>query len=147
MNYQCFPGFIEFHDIFKGKILYGMTNDYMFHAVLQSNNKVLYGQDYGETRRDKKYRLDQWAALFKAETWENLKMISANDEYLTEAAETIYQLNADKYVLKLCQDRDEYYNDIRYYQNIIAEKDKSLAEKDNIISRLLTEIELLKSSK
>ena len=81
-------------------------------------------------------------------------MISANDEYLTEAAETIYQLNANKYVLKLCQDRDEYYNDIRYYHNTIAEKDKnltekdkSIAEKDNTISQLLAEIELLKSSK
>ena len=26
-----------------GKIFYGMTNDYMFRAVLQSNNKVLRG--------------------------------------------------------------------------------------------------------
>ena len=74
-------------------------------------------------------------------------MISANDEYLTEAAETIYQLNADKYVLKRCQDRDEYYNDIRYYQNTIAEKDKNLAEKDNTINQLLAEIELLKNGK
>ena len=74
-------------------------------------------------------------------------MISANDGYLTEAAETIYQLNADKYVLKLCQDKDEYYNNIRYYQNTIAENNKNLAEKDSTISRLLAEIELLKSSK
>ncbi len=95
-------------------------------------------------------------------------MIAANDEYLTEAAETIYQLNADKYVLKLCQDREEYYNDLRCYNKTIAEQgekivkdektiaeqdkklaenEKSLAEKDDIISRLLAEIELLKSGK
>jgi len=47
------------------------------------------------TREDKQYQIDHWASLFKASTWEELKMIAKDNEFLTEAAETIYQLSAD----------------------------------------------------
>ena len=39
MKRQSFPSFLDAH----GTIPYNMTNDYMFRAVLQSNNKVLRG--------------------------------------------------------------------------------------------------------
>lgn len=40
-NANC-ENFTNLQDL-HGQILYSMTNDYMFRAVLQSNNKVLRG--------------------------------------------------------------------------------------------------------
>lgn len=72
-----------------GPIPYSMTNDYMFRAVLQSNNFVLRGligsllhlysdnfilsvidlnQINLATEADKLYQIDYWATLFKATT-------------------------------------------------------------------------------
>lgn len=87
------------------------------------------------TDDDKEHHIDKWAALFKAKTWEELKMIAANNEYLTEASETIYQMSADERIRKICRDREEYYQDIRSYQRTIAKKDSVIAERDNTIAK------------
>lgn len=209
-----------------GTIPYNMTNDYMFRAVLQSNNKVLRGlicsllhlteEDVisveitnpiilGEsveskefrldinvllndntlinlemqvanrlnwhkrsvmylcrsfdsltlnvvdlscidlaTEEDRQHHIDYWATLFKATTWEEVKMLASKNEYLNEAAKTIYQMSADKRIRKQCRDREEYYEDLRSYERAIAKRDQTIAEKDIQIQQLLNEIEKLK---
>ena len=84
------------------------------------------------TEEDKQYRIDDWAALFKASTWEEIKMLAYKDEYLNEASNTIFRLNADEQIRKQCLDREEYYQDLRNYEKALAETkaalDKALAE-------------------
>lgn len=48
------------------------------------------------TEEDQVYGIDRWARLFKASTWEELKMIAKNSQVLTEASKALYQLNADE---------------------------------------------------
>ena len=38
------------------------------------------------TQEDKNWNLDFWARLFKAKTWEEMKMIAKDNEYFTEAS-------------------------------------------------------------
>ena len=38
------------------------------------------------TKEDRAYGIDHWAALFKAKTWEELKMIAEKDKDIEEAA-------------------------------------------------------------
>ena len=45
------------------------------------------------TKEDKLHGIDYWASLFKATTWEELKMLSKSNEYLREAVSTAYQLS------------------------------------------------------
>ena len=161
------PSFENAH----GKIPYGMTNDYMFRAVLQSNNIVLRGLIcalfYSDkmtlsvidlnridlaTEEDKAWHIDEWAALFKAETWEELKAMSDKNNYFKEATETMYRMSADERIRKICRDRIEHQQDIRNYQRknaelgkIIAEKDEALAQKDLTIQQLTAELERLKN--
>lgn len=92
-------------------------------------------------------------------------MLASKDEYLNEAANSIFQFNTDEQIRKLCRDREEYYQDLRNYERVIAQKDelieKTMAERDTFLAerdaflaerdaslaetqRLLTEIELLK---
>ncbi len=48
------------------------------------------------TDDDKKWMLDKWAALFKATTWEDLRMIAAPDKEMTIASRQLYNKNQGK---------------------------------------------------
>ena len=43
------------------------------------------------TEEDRCYAIDYWAKLFKATTWEAIKMLAEKNEYLAEASETMFQ--------------------------------------------------------
>ena len=47
------------------------------------------------TEEDKYYEIDRWAKLFKAATWEELKMIAKNDPDLMQASDELYKVNKD----------------------------------------------------
>ena len=47
------------------------------------------------TEEDKHYEIDRWAKLFKAATWEELKMIAKNDPDLMQASDELYKVNKD----------------------------------------------------
>lgn len=61
------------------------------------------------TEEDKTYRINHWASLFKASTWEEIKMIGQNDEYINEASATIYQLTQEEKIRLQCEAREDYY--------------------------------------
>ena len=56
---------------------------------------------------DRQYGIDKWARLFKASTWEELKMIAEKNQYLESAADSIYSCVTDPKVLAMCRKRDE----------------------------------------
>lgn len=111
------------------------------------------------TAEDKQYHIHEWAKLFKATTWEEVKMLASKNEYLLEAAQTIYRMSADDMVRKRCRDREEYYQDLRNYEKkieqdrieyeqVIAQNEEKyervIAEQSEQIELLRTEIEQLK---
>ena len=73
------------------------------------------------TREDKAYQIDYWAHLFKAKTWEELKMLAKENEYLNEAADSIYKANAEEIVRQQCLARED------------AERRERTLERDNAI--------------
>lgn len=101
------------------------------------------------TEEDKQFQIDYWARLFKSNTWEELKTMAAQNEYLQEASETIFTLSSDELVRKRCLDREAYYIDLKAMQEDIAEekakvaklqatltqKDSQIAEKDIILAQ------------
>ena len=54
------------------------------------------------TDEDRKYGIDKWARLFKATTWEEVKMIAANDEHISSAARSMFKREVDEATLRLC---------------------------------------------
>lgn len=115
-----------------------------------SDNLTLYVIDLSHielaTEEDKQYHIHEWAMLFKAATWEEVRMIASKDEYLNEAAQTMFRMSADDLIRKRCRDREEYYQDLRNYERVIAEKERSIAEKEQENEKLRAEIERLKKS-
>ena len=48
------------------------------------------------TDEDKTYGIDSWACLFKATTWEELRMIAEKNPILQQASNDLYTINADE---------------------------------------------------
>ena len=130
LDYTLFPNHPEFYATYK---LMNVKNQHIY-----SDNFTLCVVDLTRidlaTTEDRAFHIDYWAALFKAKTWEDIKMLAENNEYLAEASETLFQLNADEQIKKRCLDREEYYQDLRSYEKAIAERDSVIVEKENIIA-------------
>ena len=56
--------------------------------------------------------------MFKAGTWEELRMIAEKNKYMSEAAMAMYELNADEIIRQQCIAREEYNR----YEKMIAQK-------------------------
>ena len=94
------------------------------------------------TDEDRLYGIDHWARLFKAKTWEDLRMIGEKDKYMGAAAQEMYYRNSDEIIQEQCRAREEYLQHERWVQEQLNEKDQALAEKDQALSekdQLLTE--------
>ncbi len=96
------------------------------------------------TDEDISYQIHYWAKLFKAATWEEIKMLVKDNEALRQAAETAYVLSADEQIRLQCQAREDYYRDQRYMQGRLEKAEKELEEKELQIQELLREMEQLK---
>ena len=107
------------------------------------------------TDEDKAYKIDTWAKLFKATTWEEIKMITETNPSLNSTAEAIFRSTANHDILEQCRIREDniahekYQNEriktlteenqtltnaLAEKNSIISEKDSTIAEKDSIIS-------------
>lgn len=105
------------------------------------------------TKEDKARGLDKWAALFKARTWEELKMLAQKDEIINEATSTIYQLSQEEKIRLQCEAREDYYRRQRSVQamlddqaSTIAQLTDALAEKDSENARLRAKIAILEQA-
>lgn len=56
------------------------------------------------TEEDKAYQIDRWAKLFKANTWEDLRMLATGNEYMEELSASLFNCNMDPKICKQCQD-------------------------------------------
>jgi predicted transposase/invertase (TIGR01784 family) len=95
------------------------------------------------TAEDQASGLEHWARLFKASTWEEIRMIAKKDENLLEATETLYTLNADELVRRQCDARADYY---RLHNSINRRMEELLLEKENAVEenkKLNSEVETL----
>lgn len=85
------------------------------------------------TDEDKAYQIDYWAKLFKAHTWEELKMIAEKNENLREASENLYALNLDDIARQKSRARQDYYR----LQHKMEHKIETLTEENNALKKLL----------
>ena len=109
------------------------------------------------TEEDKRYEIDRWAKLFKAATWEELKMIAKNDPDLMQASDELYKVNKDDILRqqararadaefwekvhnarmeKMQEELEKNKEELSKKDAIISEKNSVISEKDNEIKRL-----------
>jgi predicted transposase/invertase (TIGR01784 family) len=85
------------------------------------------------TEEDKAYHIDYWAKLFKATTWEELRMLAQEQQVLQSTVETIYRVNADDYVRAELEAREDGLRLQRTYDNEIKQQLKTIDEQQNTI--------------
>lgn len=92
---------------------------------------------------DKAYGIDTWAAVFKAKTWEELRMAVQSNEYMKDAAETLYELNSDETIRQQCEARRRAEIEEKHMQNKLKklEEDKeNLTREKNELTNEKTEL-------
>ena len=109
-------GIIDF-DLFED-----MHEFYSIYRIKNIKNERIYTNKFGinvlnlrcidnATEADKRNKLDVWARLFKARTWEEIKMIAENYDFAREAANSIYAVSADEAIRLQCEARERYERD------------------------------------
>lgn len=120
---------------------------YATYQMLNVKNHLLYSDKFRlsvvnlncielATEEDKAYQIDYWAALFKVKTWEELRMLVKDNEYLQEAAQSLYVLNADEIARQHCiarEDAERRERTLERNQRILQEE---LKEKEKEIEKL-----------
>ena len=158
------------------------TEDPVFYATYQlrdEKNKHVYTEKFNigvldltkinlATDEDKKYNIDKWAKLFKAKTWEEIRMIATKDKAIGEAAYTIYKISEDERIRQECEAREIFLQkekaakkkerkykrterelakakeQLAQKDDQLAQKDDQLAQKDEQLAKQRKEIEELR---
>lgn len=134
--------FTLFEDVPEFYACYKMINTKNQHVF--SDKFILHVLNLREvelaTDDDRAYQIDQWAKLFKATTWEEMRMLTESNKYMSEAAAEMYKLNADDIVRQQCRAREEYYRHEEWVRRKFAEQEKQLEEKDKLIAELREQV-------
>ena len=131
LDFTLFPEMPEFYASYR---MMNVKNHHIYSHKLQIHVLEL-NQTKLATEEDRQYEIDRWAKLFKATTWEDLRMIAEKNKYMSEAAEEMYQLNEDEIIREQCMAREEYYRQERRTQKRMQELETALAEKDQALAQ------------
>ena len=142
LDFQLFPEYPEFYAIHK---LLNIKNHHLFSDKF-TLSVVDLTQIELATEEDKYYQIDHWAKLFKATTWEEIKVIADKNEYMEEATQALFECNADELIRQQCYAREEYNRYQRTVQKALKdatqERDQALAElqeKDALLAKMEVE--------
>ena len=161
LNFTPFPDTPEFNAHY---MLLNTKNHHVYSDKLSLHVVDLTHIELA-TEEDKAWKIDYWARLFTATTWEDVKMIAEKDIHMKAAAEEMYVLSADELIQQRCRARDDYMKNENTRNKIMKElteelevknkelesknkqlesKDKQLESKDKQLTNALEEIQLLK---
>ena len=94
------------------------------------------------TDEDRANRIDYWARLFTATTWEEIKMLAQNNDFIASASQSLYESNADEITREKCRARENYM----CLERKLAEQEAALAEKDKLIRQLQKQLAEIQST-
>ena len=92
--------------------------------------------------RRKTMEVYYWAKLFKAKTWEELRMIAKNNERMESLVNTASRLSGDRSVQETCEARIMHRLDINTMEHRIQERDLTI---DTYLHRLQKKEEMIES--
>lgn len=140
LDFTLFPEYPEFYSTYQFMNIknYTIYSDKMRLSVLNLTRKDL------STEEDQKFHLHHWASFFKAATWEELKMLAKQDEFIDKASATIYQLSQEEQIRLQCEAREDYYRrqrTIQYNLNKLDEQKDTIESQNTTIERQNATIE------
>jgi len=128
LDFTLFPDYPEFYAHYR---LMNVKNHQIYNDKFRLNVLCLNQIELAEGK-DKEAGLDQWAALFRATTWEDIKMLAEQNPAFRETARELYKANADPAARAQAEAYEEYMRQERYNQR----KLKELKEAEKTISKI-----------
>ncbi len=119
-------------------------------------------QKHLATPEDISYKTDVWASLFKAATWEDIKMLVRQNPELQDTATAICQLTMEEKIRMECESREEFLRReattvklkaiaeaerdqaVARLNQAVTERDQAIAERDQTATKLNQALQLLK---
>lgn len=89
--------------------------------------------------------LYRWARIFKASTWEELKMIAGDNPMMNSFVGTVMHLTAEDRVAEACERRRRYSNDIATFEEEIDTAKTKLESLNSELSNLNSELSCRKA--
>lgn len=126
-NFTLFPDAPEFYATYR---MINIKNHSQVYSDKFTLSVVDLTQIDNATEDDKSSKIDYWARLFKAKTWEELQMLAQNDEYLQEAATSIRIANEAEIVREQCRAREDA---LRRERTLERDNNRLLAEKASLL--------------
>ncbi|MBO5247379.1 MAG: Rpn family recombination-promoting nuclease/putative transposase, partial [Eubacterium sp.] len=117
LDFTLFPDYPEFYAHYQ---MMNTKNHHVFSSKFQLHVLSLKHTELA-TEEDKRHQIDRWARLFRAKTWEELRMVAQSDNYMSEAAAEIYRMNADEIIKEQCRAREDYYRHERRMKKSLEE--------------------------
>lgn len=139
IGFLCFTPFQDYPEFYATYKLLNVKNHHIYSDKFDLRVVDLTHIELA-TKEDKQYQIDYWASLFMAKTWEDLKMIAKQNEFMQEATETLYELNADETIRQQCLARQDYYRTQNSYHKLIGEQAETIENLSNQNQELITQI-------
>ena len=136
LDFQLFPDDAEFYAIYK---LLNVKSHKEFSDKLTLGVVDLTHIELA-TEEDKSFQIDRWARLFKATTWEEIKLMAEGNEFLMQATQELYECNADELIRQQCRAREEYY---KYQRTIEKALKDTTAERDQLATEKAKALETI----
>ena len=133
LEYTLFPNYPEFFATYQ---MLNIKNHHLYSSKF-SLSVIDLTQIGMANEDDKMYRVDYWARLFKSKTWEEIKMLAKDNEYLDAAANSLYEANADRMVRERCRARKE----AERYERTLERDNKLLKEENTSLKDRIKELE------
>ena len=143
LDFQLFSDDAEFYATYK---LLNVKNHKEFSDKLTLGVVDLTHIELA-TEEDKSFQIDRWARLFKATTWEEIKLMAEGNEYLMQATQELYECNADELIRQQCRAREEYYKYQRTVEKALkdttAERDRLATERNQLAAEKAKALETI----
>lgn len=132
----------------KEETFKNIITDFSLSEEYARNYMEKYWQD-SATDEDRANRIDYWARLFTATTWEEIKMLAQNNDFIASASQSLYESNADEITREKCRARENYIcleRTLAEQEKRLAEQEAALADKDKIIENLKKQLAEIQSA-
>ena len=146
LDFTLFPDYPEFYATYR---LLNVKNHHLYSSKF-SLSVIDLNQINLATDEDKAYGIDYWARLFKSKTWEEMKMLAKDNEYLDAAANSLFEANSDWMVRERCIARqlaERRERTLARDIQLLQEKNSSLAEMNSSLEARIRELEAQLSKK
>ncbi|MBO5241870.1 MAG: Rpn family recombination-promoting nuclease/putative transposase [Lachnospiraceae bacterium] len=136
LDFTPFPKVPEFYATYK---LLNVKNHHLYSSKFSLGVVDLTKIDLA-TEEDRKWQIDHWARLFKAKTWEDLKMIAKENEAMQEASETLYNMHCEQTIRDMARAREDqlrWENGMkRHIADLEADIEKLSSDNEDLSSEL-----------